>query len=117
MRVTFVISSLSSGGAERVMSHMANYWSRKGWEVALITLADSNQDFFQLDGRINRRALNITGISGNLVNAMLNNLTRLKNLRRHIVELHPDVVISFIEKTNVLTLLATIFTDIPVIVA
>ena len=46
MRITFVISSLGFGGAERVrvtMANywMANYWAGKGWPVTLITLDDA----------------------------------------------------------------------------
>ena len=32
-RITFVIPSLTSGGAERVMVTMLNHWAAKGWPV------------------------------------------------------------------------------------
>lgn len=117
MRVTFVISSLASGGAERVISHMANYWVRKGWYVTLITLSDTNTDFFELDSRINRKALQVTGSSHTVISAAINNLRRIEYLRISIISSRPDVIISFIDKTNIITLIATLFTTIPVIVA
>lgn len=99
------------------MAHMANYWVRKGWYVTLITLSDSSMDFFALDGRINRKALQFTGSSHTVASAAINNLKRIECLRKSIIASHPDVVISFIDKTNIITLIATLFTTIPVIVA
>ena len=38
MKVTLVIYGLGGGGAERVMSIVANYWIGQGWDVTLIML-------------------------------------------------------------------------------
>ena len=46
MRVTLVIYALGSGGAERVMSILANHWVAHGWEVTLIMLVDPTQPPF-----------------------------------------------------------------------
>ena len=117
MRITLVISSLSSGGAERVMSHMANYWAEKGWLVTLITLTKMNEDFFPVKDRVDRVSLGVAGQSSGVFDAILNNIRRVLALRSAIQASCPDVVISFIDNTNVLTLLATRFTGVPVIVS
>ncbi|PPE03143.1 hypothetical protein HCUR_01419 [Holospora curviuscula] len=39
MHFALIISSLHSGGAERVLSELANYWISKGHQVTLVTLA------------------------------------------------------------------------------
>lgn len=36
MNIALIIYSLSAGGAERVMSTIANCWSDKGWDVTLL---------------------------------------------------------------------------------
>jgi len=73
MRLTLVISTLSSGGAERVMSIMANFWVRRDWPVTLLTFDDgSEKPFFNLDPQIIRIALNVMGLSGNAFQGVAN---------------------------------------------
>lgn len=117
MRITLVISSLSAGGAERVMSYMANYWAKKGWAVTLITMSKMDRDFFPVEDRVVRVSLGLAGDSSGGFDAILNNVKRLLSLRSAIQSSRPDVVISFMESVSVLTLLATRFTGIPVIVS
>ncbi len=116
-RLTMVISSLSPGGAERIMSVMANYWEEKGLEVTLITLDSRCSDFYFLRPGVGRIALGAMGDSRGPARALMNNAVRIRKLRRAIVSSGPDFVISFMEKTNVLTLLATRGLDLKVIVS
>jgi glycosyltransferase involved in cell wall biosynthesis len=117
MRLTLVISSLSAGGAERVMAIMANYWAGMGWKIDLLTFDDGSvPPFYKLDPRIRHRALSIAGCSDNPIGSFRNNIRRIAVLRAAIRESKPDCVISFIDQTNVLTLLATRTLGIPVIV-
>ncbi len=107
MRITFVISSLSSGGAERVMSIMANYWVEKGWKITMITLDATASDFYTLHPNVKRVALGLMGDSYNPWVAIRNNIIRLIKLRREIKSSKPDIVISFVDRMNIMTLLAT----------
>lgn len=117
MKITLIISSLSSGGAERVMSIMANYWAQKGQNVTLITLDSTQTDFYKIDSNVKRISLGLMGKSSNLWEALKSNQLRLKRLREAIVGSNADVVISFVDKMNVLTLLASLGLRIPVIVS
>ena len=117
MRITLVISSLGPGGAERVISNMANHWAKKCWSVTLITLAGPDADFYLLERGVSRISLRVTGKSTGFFEAVLNNCRRVLALRRAIRSSQPDVVISFIDSVNILTLLATRFTAVPVIIA
>ncbi len=116
-RLTLVVHSLSAGGAQRVVAEMANHWAKLGWDVAVVTLAGTSEDHFQLLPGVHRVALDLMRDSSHALAALGNNLRRVRRLRRAIRSCDPQVVVSFIDKTNVLTLLATWGTRIPVIVA
>ncbi|OHB73515.1 MAG: hypothetical protein A2W17_09125 [Planctomycetes bacterium RBG_16_41_13] len=107
MNITLVISSLSSGGAERVMSTMANYWTEKGWKITMITLDSTASDFYELHHNVKRIALGLMHDSNNPLVAIRNNIIRLIKLRSSIKLSKPDIVISFVDRMNIMTLLAS----------
>ena len=115
-RLTLVISSLTGGGAERVATILSNSWADRGEQVTLVTL-DASGPSYALDPRVTRRPLGVAGISPNLPAAVWNNLRRVIALRRAIRESRPDTVVSFLDVTNVLTLLATRGLGVPVLVS
>jgi GalNAc-alpha-(1->4)-GalNAc-alpha-(1->3)-diNAcBac-PP-undecaprenol alpha-1,4-N-acetyl-D-galactosaminyltransferase len=116
-KVTLAIGGMGSGGAERVMSILANYWASHDWEVTLLTLIDrSKPPFYELDPRIKLIQLGVAGGSANALTALLNVWRRVKVLRSAIIASEPDVVISFMGTASVLTLLACWNANFPVIV-
>jgi GalNAc-alpha-(1->4)-GalNAc-alpha-(1->3)-diNAcBac-PP-undecaprenol alpha-1,4-N-acetyl-D-galactosaminyltransferase len=118
MKLVLVIPALTAGGAERVMSILANHWADKGWDIVLLTLDDgAAPPFFPLDGRIRHRPLGLLADSANPLMGLFNNLRRLAVLRKAIREARPEAVVSFLDTTNVLTLLACRGLPIPVIAA
>jgi len=118
MRCTLIIHSLTSGGAERVISRMANYWAAKGWEINLLTFDDGTEPpFYELDSQISHVPLGIAGYSPNKIMGLWKNLTRIQPLRSAIIKSKPNVVISFMHQTNEIVLLATRGLNVPVIVS
>ena len=117
MKLTLVISSLSCGGAERVLSTMANCWAEAGREVTLVTLDSAAEDFYELHPEIERVALGLMAKSTRPWEAVGNNLRRLAHLRRAIRASPPDAVVSFIDRTNILVLLAALGMRVPVVVS
>jgi GalNAc-alpha-(1->4)-GalNAc-alpha-(1->3)-diNAcBac-PP-undecaprenol alpha-1,4-N-acetyl-D-galactosaminyltransferase len=118
VRCTLIISSLSAGGAERVMSRMANYWAAAGWEITLLSFDDGiKPPFYPLDTRIAHRPLKIAKNSPHPIVGIWHNLVGVRILRRAIIESKPAVVISFMDKINISTLLATRGLNIPTIVS
>lgn len=117
MRITLVISTFTAGGAERVMSVMANYWAERGEDMTLITLSPQPNDWYTLDRRIKRVALDALSSSAHVVQALRENVRRILRLRRALRGAQPDVIVSFLDKTNVLTLMASWGLGIPVVIS
>jgi len=118
MRLTLVISSLGTGGAERVISILANYWADHDHDVSLLTFDDGSElPAFPLDPRIRHTALDLIRDSTDPLTATWRNSKRVRALRSAIRECNPDCVISFLDQTNVLTLLAGRGLKVPVIVS
>ncbi len=117
MKLALVISSLGGGGAERVMTALANAWAAEGNEVTLITLASRRHDRYPLDAAVQRVALDLAGGSEHWLAAVGNNVARVRALRRALRRCRPDAVISFITRTNVLVLAAAAGLRVPVIVS
>lgn len=115
--MALVISSLATGGAERVLSLMANHWARSGRRVTVITMSDTRSDHFLLDPSITRIALDVIGASRSKWLAVASNARRVAALRRAIKAARAPVVISFGETTNVVAVIAAVGTGSRVVVA
>jgi GalNAc-alpha-(1->4)-GalNAc-alpha-(1->3)-diNAcBac-PP-undecaprenol alpha-1,4-N-acetyl-D-galactosaminyltransferase len=115
--ITLVISSLSCGGAERAAVLISKGLIKRGYKVSLITIAGTERDFYKVPEGVYRLVLNLAKDSPTLIHALLNNLYRFWVLRQAIHSLQPDIVISFMYPTNILTLLSLTKTAYPVIVS
>lgn len=117
MRISLVISSLGSGGAERVLAGMANHLQKQGHYISLITYLGEVADFYTLDCAIERIRLDLATNKTGYIHALQSVYKRIYQLRTAIIASRPDIVISFIDRCNVLCLLACLGTSIPVIVS
>jgi GalNAc-alpha-(1->4)-GalNAc-alpha-(1->3)-diNAcBac-PP-undecaprenol alpha-1,4-N-acetyl-D-galactosaminyltransferase len=118
MRLTLVISALERGGAERILSVLAGAWVKKGREVTLITFDDKEPPSYPLHPSIILKSLRVPNEeAGSPFVALSRNIKRIRLLRRFIHQSRPDLVVSFLDFPNILTLLATRGLGIPVIVS
>jgi GalNAc-alpha-(1->4)-GalNAc-alpha-(1->3)-diNAcBac-PP-undecaprenol alpha-1,4-N-acetyl-D-galactosaminyltransferase len=117
MRILLLISSLGPGGAERVMTLLADALAGRGHDVCLLTLAGSDSDFFSVGSGVRRIALALTGDSRTVFAAVSNNLRRLKAIRRTVCEYAPGVIVSFMTHTNILAIAACAFLPVRVVVS
>lgn len=99
------------------MSVMANYWAERGEDITLITLSSQSTDWYKLDHRVKRVGLGALSSSAHTSQAIRRNVERIIRLRRALRRAHPDVVISFLDTTNLLTLMASWGLGIPVVVS
>ena len=113
--IVLFISALRKGGAERVMVNLADYLQKTGVRVTLVTQYICGEEY-ALPAGIPRILSEITPEeeTGSRIGDFL---ARYRKLRRIFTELHPDCVLSFIGKNNIMTLLCTRFTGIPAVVS
>jgi GalNAc-alpha-(1->4)-GalNAc-alpha-(1->3)-diNAcBac-PP-undecaprenol alpha-1,4-N-acetyl-D-galactosaminyltransferase len=116
VNIAFVIPGLGPGGAERVATLLCNFWASEGHAVTLITFEDEGTvPFYMLDRAIALRKLNASAGSGSA--RLLNNVNRVLRLRALVKELRPDALVAFTTDANVIGLLASRGTDVPVVIS
>lgn len=112
-----MIHSLAAGGAERVLTILADGLASRGHEVYLLTLGGPEEDFFHPGKRVRRICLEMAGESKSTLDGALANLRRIRAIRRQLKAIEPDGVLSFTTTVNVLALLAAAGTAVPVLVS
>ena len=104
-RVMFVIHSMHGGGSERQMSYLANEIASRA-QTSLVTLDETGNDAYPLKPQIERFGLKLASNQGGFIRGAIANIRRISSLRTCIRSWKPDVVVSFCDSTNILTLLA-----------
>lgn len=117
MRITLVISSLWGGGAERVACVLANGWAEQGHGVSILTFEHGEGPTYPIDSSVKVRHLDLLRASRHHWRGLMENVRRIWVLRRTIRETKPDIVVSFMDRTNVLTLFACRGFRVPVVVS
>lgn len=112
MRIGFVIPTMHRGGAERAMSIICNELSRKGHAIVLILTEDSEKINNELDEKIT--IVNASDESVGFVRKMPHYIA---NIRHAIVEYNLGIVVSFIVRTNVCSIIASRIAKVPVVVS
>lgn len=100
-----------AGGAERVISVLANSWVKLGSECYLFTI-DNEKNFYRLDNQIK-----IIPIGKRSYFRIFDKFYRYRELRSQIVILNPDVVLSMPEDIGIYVILALMGLKIPVVVS
>ena len=109
MKIDFIICFLKGGGAERVLTILANHFSKKDVQISIITLNEG--DAYKLDNSIDRVRLH----GGRFKN---HTIRTTNNLRMYYKkkEKRPDCIISFLTRENMSSILIGKYYNIPVIV-
>lgn len=99
------------------MAQLCNHLARSGHEVTLVTLNPASEVwFYEVSDAVRRRPLG-RAVEGTGFARIFRVISWIAALRRTIAALQPDVVISFVDLTNVMVLLATRGLKVPVIVS
>lgn len=106
MKIVFLISSLSSGGAENVLCTLANRMAEDGEDVHVISL-EKRKQFYELNSHVTLHKIEKKG--GKFARDF-------RFIRKTIQSVKPDVTVSFLYRCNVLMLIQNLFTRRKIIV-
>lgn len=116
------ITALRFGGAERVISTLANSLAEKGHEVTLLSLQDT-EPVYALKSSVNYRSANIKVTSKNKIKKAfflpLNGIKSFVKYRTIVKEENPDVILAFLAKSIAITIISKIlfFRSIPTFIS
>lgn len=106
------------GGTERVMSDMANYWNRCGWQITFVTWSNREvEDFYELCPGINRVWIDKSTPDRSRIGQIRSNIVRIRKLRGLLSDVKPVAVLSFIDTSNIRTIVAAMGLKLRVIVS
>lgn len=110
-KIIFIIGVMGNGGAERVISTLANQFSNQNIEIGIIGIYGSEQDY-ELNEKIN-----FIPIQCKSRIKVVRPFERINILRRIITEMKPDCVVSFLADVNIHTILALRGRKIPIVIS
>ncbi len=117
MRIVFLVGSLRMGGAERVVSRLANYWAAQGHDVCVATIREEASDFYELDSRIQRVAFDLHYSVRHRHQRYIKYAKTILSTAKVIREFEPDAVISFVTGVNFRALAVKPFFSMPFIIS
>jgi glycosyltransferase involved in cell wall biosynthesis len=113
--IAFHLNCLCQGGAERVVSNLANRFAAEGYTVYVATEWQDEKEF-ELDPRVTRVHVGLR--EGDEKKGRVTKfLLRVKYLKEFVKKYHPDVLVAFAHRANYRALMAAGNSDIPVVIS
>ena len=114
MKIFLIIPTLKQGGAERVMSELANELAKLNHEVFLILLVKAN-DFYNVEPTVKVHRLDFKNKGG--IRKMIDEIIILRKLRKMFKENRPDTTLCFMHQYNILTIVASRFLNLNIFIS
>ncbi len=113
--IAFYIGSLAKGGAERVITNLAEFYCQNGYKVYMVTkMLEENE--YSISQEITRIIADIT--PDEETNSRAKNLyLRIHKLRKIWKDIKPNAIVSFIGKNNLMSIASSRGMRIPVYVS
>lgn len=107
MNILFIINHLNAGGAEKILTVLANSFSQKNLHITIAKVSH-DESFYPLEKKIN-----VLGI----VDENYKTLDLIFGIKKIISKIQPDIVISFGTTMNIYSIIASKLSSVPVIVS
>ena len=117
-RVAIVLPGLRAGGSEHVVTFLSDRLVRLGYDVTIINFETGEEPpYYPVDDRVRIRYLGRPVMRRSRLGGALAIARRIGDLREALREARPDLVLSFLTRTNIQTLAAARGLGCPVIVS
>ena len=113
-KLCFVITCLGRAGAERVMSILVNQAASLGYDISLV-LTSTTKIGYELNENV--KVYKIAERVKHTKKGVVRAIEKAKILKNILLEIHPDLVVSFLTICNIYVSLALKNTDIPFVVS
>lgn len=114
-KIAFHLNCLAQGGAERVVSNLANQFAAEGYEVYIATEWQEENEF-AIDERVTRVHVGLRE-EDESKNRISKFFLRVKYLKEFLREYRPDVLIAFAQRANYRALMACGETNTPTVIS
>ncbi|MBD5488012.1 MAG: glycosyltransferase family 4 protein [Lachnospiraceae bacterium] len=114
-KIAFHLNCLEQGGAERVVTNLANQFAKEGYEVIIATEWYGENEF-QIDSKVRRVHVGLRE-GDDKKHRLVQFMLRVKYLRKFLKEEKPDILIPFARKALYRGLMAAYFIKIPVLIS
>ncbi|VVT22487.1 Group 1 glycosyl transferase [Sphingomonas sp. EC-HK361] len=116
--IAFVLPGLGAGGSEHIVSQLCNHCVASGWTVTLIAFEDPGaHPYYHHDPAVRILPLGLKPERRGAWAAIRAVRARRAILRKAFAVVKPDLVVSFLTRANILSVLAARGMGIPVIVS
>lgn len=110
MKIDFYISSLSGGGAEKVLTTLAENFAKRGNDVSITSL-EKRPQFYPVSDSVTLNKVN--NMNKGKIREMLGDFV---GVRKWMKKQNADISISFLSRCNILVILASLFTNKKIVV-
>jgi GalNAc-alpha-(1->4)-GalNAc-alpha-(1->3)-diNAcBac-PP-undecaprenol alpha-1,4-N-acetyl-D-galactosaminyltransferase len=115
-KIAFLIPSLSTGGAERVVVTLANKFSNK-FEVYLIVI-NKIESVYKINKNVNLIYLNENyTFSNSIIEAIINNVNFINKIIKIVKTNQINILIGFTTSVNILTIISSKLIKIPCLIS
>lgn len=114
-KIVFHLNCLEQGGAERVVTNLANWFAKEGYQVIIATEWYGDNEF-QIDPAVRRVHVGLRE-GDDKKHRLVQFMLRVKYLRTFLREEKPDILIPFARKALYRGLMAAYFMKLPVLIS
>ncbi|MDB9779420.1 glycosyltransferase [Flavobacteriaceae bacterium] len=115
MKIAFIIYSLEAGGAERVVTILANFFSKKH-DVEIFVFSEGPV-FYKLSSKVRIKAIEYKKASKFPFKRLRDSYSRISALKKLLIERNSHVIISFTTVINLYSIIANIFLNRKLIIS